>query len=134
MTGSCCHVSFEPVASRCHLLPLCHRVRAPVISFTAGIAWSASTASPESSNHQRNRGSRRFESWVCKLPTPPGPGHYSVWRHKVQLDGSDWAFGFADAAGNPRAYADYSFDDNTFATIVPDVVSVTERIVLLSDL
>ncbi len=71
----------------------------------------------------------------CKLPTPPGaPGYYSVWRHKVQLDGSDWAFGFADAAGNPRAYADFSFDDNTFATIVPDVVSVTERIVLLSDL
>ena len=41
----------------------------------------------------------------------------TTWTHKVLLDGSDWVFG-----------------NNTYATLVDGVVSVTERSVLLSDL
>lgn len=61
----------------------------------------------------------------------------TVWRRKVTLDGSDWSFNFQDTSGTvpvPRAYADDTFIDNTYATIVADVVSVTERTVLITDL
>lgn len=61
-----------------------------------------------------------------------------VWRHKLLLDGPDWEFGFVvDPTVIPpveRDYADNSYADNTYATIVEGVVSVTERVVLLSDL
>lgn len=67
----------------------------------------------------------------CRLPS--GSTQLPIWRHKVLLDGPDWAFGF-NISGTPRRYADDSFPDNTYATIVSDVVSVTERVVLLSDL
>jgi hypothetical protein len=83
------------------------------------------------------------------------------WRQKVTLDGPDWEFGYAtgyadtpettafstqvpsvaynnwspyiiaDRAGQP---AQVPFSDNTYATIVDGVVSVTERVVKLSDL
>jgi hypothetical protein len=50
-----------------------------------------------------------------------------VWVRDVILDGPDWNFGFSgDATGD--------FEDNTFATIMTDVVSVTERVVPLSSL
>jgi len=85
----------------------------------------------------------------------------AAWRHKVTLDGPDWEFGYAtgyadtpetnayttpvpsvaynnwspyiiaDQAGTP---ATIPFSDNTYATIVDGVVSVTERVVKLSDL
>lgn len=69
-------------------------------------------------------------------------GPHDVWRHKVLLDGPDWAFDFRDVIPNlpnppniiPRDYADNVPEDNTYATIVEGVVSVTERVVLLSDL
>ena len=83
-----------------------------------------------------------------------------VWRQKLTLDGPDWDFAYpsgyattpevspystndsstynnwtpyiiADAAGNP---ATIPFSSNTYATIVEGVVSVTERVVKLSDL
>ncbi|MFK8111207.1 MAG: hypothetical protein AB8B91_03360, partial [Rubripirellula sp.] len=57
-----------------------------------------------------------------------------VWRLKVLLDGSDWGFGFNNAGGLAVNYADASFGDNTFATLVENVVSVTERSVRLDEL
>ena len=84
-----------------------------------------------------------------------------VWRQKLTLDGPDWDFAYpggyattpetnaysttvpsstynnwtpyiiADAVGNP---ATIPFSSNTYATIVEGVVSVTERVVKLSDL
>lgn len=57
------------------------------------------------------------------LPLPSAT-RSEVWRHKVLLDGPDWAFGLDTA----------SFSDDTFVTIMTDVVSVTERIIPLADL
>ncbi|MFG0266215.1 MAG: hypothetical protein ACF8AM_13870 [Rhodopirellula sp. JB055] len=54
-----------------------------------------------------------------------------LWRRRVSLDGPDWEFNF-DAPFEP--YADNTFQDNTFATIVEDVVSVTERLIPWTDL
>ncbi|MDA9857961.1 hypothetical protein N9D23_07555 [Rubripirellula sp.] len=62
----------------------------------------------------------------------PGGGN-QVWRHKVLLEGPDWSFNY-QIAGVNRQYADNTFADNTYATVVSDVVSVTERVMLLSDL
>jgi len=60
----------------------------------------------------------------ASVPTAVGT---DVWLQRVQLDGADWEFGFDnDAASN--------FADNTFATILTDVVSVTERVVPISSL
>tara|TARA_R110002049_G_scaffold2750_6_gene22052 strand:- start:10503 stop:11768 length:1266 start_codon:yes stop_codon:yes gene_type:complete len=61
---------------------------------------------------------------------PVSSSSQDVWFHKVLLDGPDWSFGFV-TPGNADTVA---IADNTFATIVRDVVSVTERTVLLSDL
>lgn len=69
-----------------------------------------------------------------RVPTAVGA---DVWLRRVQLDGADWQFGFLnddpappfDSLTNAQRYA-----DNTFATIVTDVVSVTERVVPLSSL
>ena len=85
----------------------------------------------------------------------------NVWLQKLTLDGPDWSFSYpggyattpevnaystnvpsatynnwspyiiADAPGNP---ATVPFSSNTYATMVEGVVSVTERIVKLSDL
>ena len=61
-----------------------------------------------------------------------------VWRQKVLLDGPDWAFQFENVSSTPpplfQSYGDDSFDDNTYATIVKDVVAVSERTVPISDL
>jgi type II secretory pathway pseudopilin PulG len=65
----------------------------------------------------------------CRVPA----GTFDVWRHKVYLDGSDWAFGFAES-GNDRKFADSSLNNNTYAAIVSDVVSVTQRVVLQTEL
>lgn len=65
----------------------------------------------------------------CRIPG----GNYQVWRHKVLLDGPDWFFGY-EVGGVPRNYADGTFADNTYATIVSDVVSVTERVLKITDL
>ncbi|MDG2220252.1 MAG: hypothetical protein P8L85_02670 [Rubripirellula sp.] len=62
----------------------------------------------------------------------PGGGN-QVWRHKLLLEGPDWSFNY-QIAGVNRQYADDTFADNTYATVVSDVVSVTERVMLLSDL
>jgi hypothetical protein len=67
---------------------------------------------------------------------PAGTVGTRVWRHKLLLDGPDWDFGFLDPTQTPpeRDYADNTYADNTYATIVEGVVSVTERMVLLTDL
>ncbi|KAA1257756.1 hypothetical protein LF1_02460 [Rubripirellula obstinata] len=65
----------------------------------------------------------------CRVPA----GTFDVWRHKVYLDGPDWSFNFIEG-GTARKFADSSLDDNTYATIVADVVSVTQRVVLMTDL
>jgi len=52
------------------------------------------------------------------------------WALEVQLDGPDWSFGFT---GTSDGTADTSLADNTYATLVQGVVSVTERTVLLND-
>ncbi|TWU33752.1 hypothetical protein [Novipirellula artificiosorum] len=62
------------------------------------------------------------------LPDPsPANRNSEVWLRRVVLDGPDFTFGFTGSA-------DGAVVDNTFATIVPNVVSVTERVMLLSDL
>ncbi len=63
-------------------------------------------------------------------PVPTSAQGQEVWRHKVLLDGPDWAFGHDSGT----QYADNTFLNNTYATIVSDVVSVTERVVLMEDL
>ncbi len=61
------------------------------------------------------------------LPTATGT---SVWSRQVLLDGPDWDFGLvAPVSPNPA-----NFSDDTFATIVSGVVSVTERIIPLTQL
>ena len=67
---------------------------------------------------------------------PAGSTGVTVWRHKVLLDGPDWAFGFTTPgyADEVLAVPTTANPDNTIATIVQDVVSVSERVVLLSDL
>jgi hypothetical protein len=61
---------------------------------------------------------------------PVSGSNESVWFSKVLLDGPDWQFGFP----TPGFSDTVNLADNTFATIVQDVVAVTERVVLLSDL
>ena len=72
----------------------------------------------------------------CRLPNS-ATGEL-VWRHKVLLDGPDWAFQFENLGTTPpppfQSYGDDTFDDNTYATIIDNVVSVSERTVLLSEL
>ncbi|TWU22899.1 hypothetical protein Pla52o_24310 [Novipirellula galeiformis] len=58
------------------------------------------------------------------FPTASGT---PVWFRKVLLDGPDWSFGLN--LSGPTNYV-----DDTFATIVPGVVAVTERIVQLDQL
>lgn len=65
----------------------------------------------------------------CRVPA----GTFDVWRHKAYLDGSDWSFGFVEG-GADRKFADSSLADNTYAAIVSDVVSVTQRVVLQTEL
>ena len=48
-----------------------------------------------------------------------------IWRHRLFLDGSDWSFGF------PGGDADTSVVDNTYATIMTDIVAVSEHVVLM---
>jgi len=70
-----------------------------------------------------------FHRWYRVVSAEPEPvitGTPRVWIQQVMLDGPDWSFGVLPAtAGLP---------DNTIATIVRDVVSVSERVVLLSEL
>ena len=72
------------------------------------------------------------------ITDPSDMSSRDVWQHKVLLDGADWSFGFV-TPGNSDALVVPSpmnpFDaGNTYATIVKDVVSVSEKTVLLSDL
>lgn len=69
------------------------------------------------------------------LPNPGWARDENVWRQKVVLDGPDWFFGFTDTTtGDPINQADGTFADNTYATLIEGVVSVTERTVKLNDL
>jgi hypothetical protein len=68
------------------------------------------------------------------LPTPQSGidrTDEELWRRRVSLDGPDWEFNF-DTTFEPAS--DNTFQDNTFATIVEDVVSVTERLIPWTDL
>ncbi len=50
----------------------------------------------------------------------------TVWQHKLFLDGPDWAFGFA----TPGA-VDATVLDNTYVTLMKDVVAVAQNVVKL---
>jgi Tfp pilus assembly protein PilV len=72
------------------------------------------------------------------VPTAVGT---DVWLRRVQLDGVDWRFSFINdnPANDPPMPAPpltpaERYADNTYATILTDVVSVTERVVPLSSL
>jgi type II secretory pathway pseudopilin PulG len=67
------------------------------------------------------------------LAALPGTGTRDIWTRKIYLDGPDWSFGIGTTA-LPAGYSDDTFADNTFATLVSDVVSVTERVVSLNSL
>ncbi len=65
------------------------------------------------------------------LPNPNDPR--DTWRRKVYLDGPDWHFGFT-VGTLPVGYADTTFGDNTYATLVEGVVAVTEEIMRLDQI
>jgi hypothetical protein len=76
-----------------------------------------------------------LEPGLSNLPAPSGVYRTGeVWRRRITLDGPDWSFNFQNAAGTPIATSDATFGDNTYATIVQGVVSVTERIIPFTDL
>ncbi|MCC9655859.1 type IV pilus modification PilV family protein [Rhodopirellula halodulae] len=52
-----------------------------------------------------------------------------LWRRQIMLDGPDWEFGYTS-----DGYADSNFFDNTFATMVQGVVSVSEQLIPWTDL
>lgn len=68
-------------------------------------------------------------------PGLPGTGAElrDIWSRKLYLDGPDWSFNFVSGT-LPDGYADTTFADNTVATLVEGVVSVTERVVSLNSL
>ncbi len=66
-------------------------------------------------------------------PLPDTTRTDPVWRHKVLLDGPDWSFGLANN-GNTMLTEAERYGDDTFATIMTDVVSVTERVIPINDL
>ncbi len=71
----------------------------------------------------------------CFLPDDPdAPPPRAVWTQVLYLDGPDWDFGFRNAAGLPISNGDATFIDNTYATLMSDVVSVSERIVRIEEL
>jgi hypothetical protein len=63
----------------------------------------------------------------------PGTHSRQVWRRTVYLSGPDWDFGY-----KPDKFADDAnlaeLADNTFATLVENVVSVTEHVIRLNSL
>jgi len=65
----------------------------------------------------------------CTFPPSYTPPTTRAWIGSLTLDGPDWDFGLANDGGTDATYA-----NNTFMTIVPGVVSVTERLIPLSDL
>ncbi len=69
----------------------------------------------------------------CYLPTSSASSD-SVWVRQLLLDGPDWDFGFANDPDDGSTPLATRYQDNTFATLVPDVVSVTERIIRIEDL
>lgn len=52
-----------------------------------------------------------------------------IWTQRVLLDGPDWDFGY-----NSDGTADNSLEDNTYATLVEGVVSVSEKVLKLTDI
>ncbi|KLU05096.1 putative signal peptide and transmembrane protein [Rhodopirellula islandica] len=73
-----------------------------------------------------------LETGLAALPTPQTGINRTteeLWRRRVSLDGPDWEFDFTT-----DPVSDNSFYDNTFATMVQGVVSVTERLVPWTDL
>lgn len=73
-----------------------------------------------------------LETSLVPLPTPDTGVNRTteeLWRRRVTLDGPDWEFDFTTGQT-----ADNTFDDNTYATLVEGVVSVTERLVPWTDL
>jgi hypothetical protein len=61
----------------------------------------------------------------------PGTNSRQLWRRTVYLSGPDWDFGY-----KPNKFADdtdvAALADNTFATLVENVVSVTEHVIRLN--
>ncbi|EMI42574.1 hypothetical protein [Rhodopirellula sp. SWK7] len=69
---------------------------------------------------------------IAALPTPTSGvdrTKQELWRRRVTLDGPDWEFDFTTGQ-----VSDGTFGDNTYATLVQDVVSVTERLIPWTDL
>ncbi|NND96420.1 MAG: hypothetical protein HKN47_03715 [Pirellulaceae bacterium] len=60
---------------------------------------------------------------------PVHGGTRAVWQHKLFLDGPDWSFGFP-TPGNVDTTA-AAVIDNTYATILTDVVAVSEHVILI---
>lgn len=76
-----------------------------------------------------------LEPSLVNLPSPSGVARTSeVWRRRITLDGPDWSFNFQDSSGTAITTGDASFADNTYATLVEGVVSVSEKVVPFTDL
>ncbi len=63
----------------------------------------------------------------------PGSGSREIWSRRLYLDGPDWSFNVVTST-MPPGYADTSFADNTIATLVEGVVTVSEKVVSLNSL
>ena len=85
---------------------------------------------PETFTTSEDTSTTPSEDTNLKCPFPVYGNN--VWRQKVLLDGPDWEFNFVEGT-TIRQFADSSFPDNTYATLVEGVVSVTERTVLMSE-
>ena len=96
-----------------------------------------SSTKPSGTVHRWYRVASAAQEATKKSYTSGTPAWYTgtdidVWERLVVLDGPDWNFGFSDVSDDVTSAGDVS--DNTYATIVPNVVSVTERVVRLNDL
>ncbi|WP_404306276.1 type IV pilus modification PilV family protein [Neorhodopirellula lusitana] len=73
-----------------------------------------------------------LDSGGAALPTisgSPDRTERALWRRRITLDGPDWEFDFTTGQ-----ISDGTFLDNTYVTIVQNVVSVTERLIPWTDL
>ena len=66
------------------------------------------------------------EAEEINFPDPVHGTDRPVWRHTLYLDGPDWSFGFSTPGS-----ADGTVADNTYVTIVEDVVAVSEQTIRL---
>ena len=100
-----------------------------LVTLTASNAVESTLKSNDWLMLSRTTTAGTFHRWyrVSSVSGKATPDTSTTWQLQVSLDGPDWEFGFNGTADN-------TVGDNTYATLVKGVVSVTERTVLMNDL